>query len=128
VVRAAVVVVELDRHEVKVNGLQQCIVGEVWVRALRRNRQEIGLVPFLGRHVHVAAQLRREGHHVLDLGLEIEIEPVDDGLAEGTEDGALCNRAKHGPDYVCPFFGLGGRDKAALIVGRAADGEEDGFA
>jgi len=128
VVRAAVVVVELDRHEVKVNGLQQCIVGEVWVRALRRNRQEIGLVPFVGRHVHVAAQLRREGHHVLDLGLEIEVEPVDDGLAEGAEDGAPCNRAKHGPDYVCPFFGLGGRDKAALIVGRAADGEEDGFA
>lgn len=65
--------------------------------------------------VHELAEAVSEGGHVGRWRLEIEVEAVDYGVAEGLSDG------------VCAVYGVGLGGEAAFGVGRAADGQEDGL-
>lgn len=72
------------------------------------------------------AEFRREGGGVADGGLEVEIEAVDGGGAEGSEGVRVgLGGPECGPDFVRGRDGGGGAGETAFAVGGAADGEED---
>lgn len=122
---AAPVVVELDVDPVEGDcAVEHLVHRRVRVHALRR-RGEVVLLATVS--VHQAAQLLRKRHEVLGAGLEVEVEPVDDGRAEGP-----VRRIRVRPEEIPD--GLGGRGRrsrvaeAALVVGRAADRQQDRLA
>ena len=78
---AAPVVVELHLDEVEGHlAVEHLVHRGVGVDALRRSGEE--LLAASGA-VHQLAQLVGEGNHVLRRGLEVEVEAVHHGLAEG---------------------------------------------
>jgi len=125
--RPAVVVVELDRDKVERDRLQYGVHGDVGDGALR-GRGEVEPPPGGGGGVHDGAQAGREGRHVLRGRLKVKVEAVEHGVAKGAGDrrGGL-GRPEHGPELFGPGGGLAGRREAALGVGSAAEGEEDGL-
>lgn len=97
---AAPVVVELDHDEVERHRPAQHVVhGRVRVHALRRRRE----VHRLARAVHVRPELVGERGEVLRARLEVVVEAVDDGGAEGPV-GCRCVGAEEVPYLVGCLF------------------------
>lgn len=110
------------------------MVGRVGEDALRRRcqvvflRSEAPLGYRVWACIHQPTELIGEWCHVRRFGLEVEVESIDDRVAERTMRlGARVDRPKGVPDYLGGGFGSIGRGKSPFAVCCSADGEEDGF-
>lgn len=125
-VQTAVVVVELHPDRVE----EDCFVehgahGRVREHALR-GRGEVVFLQGVGRVV--LAQLVRERRHVPNRRFEVEVEAVDDGVAEWTQNfGAVgCRDRPEGvPEQLGAGDGCGLALETPAVVGGAAEGQED---
>lgn len=123
--QAAIIVVKLHPDGVEEDlPIQHRIVRRIRIRALRSGCEE-PLLAACGRvGVHEAAELVREGNHVGDAGLKVEIEAVDGGGAEWAVGGGAGDLgAKHRPDIVGCVDGGCGIRKAAFGVCCSSDGK-----
>lgn len=63
---------------------------------------------------------------MLDVGFEVEVEPVQTDIAERTQSlGAVLLGAEGLPDQLCAIFGVGVGLETTLAVGGASDGQQD---
>lgn len=126
VVDATPVVVELDLDEVEGDGVESGAVGGIGVDALGSSRQQELLAASV---VHQAAELGAKGGKVVDSGLEVKVETVDNSRAEGSVDLlSRRNRAEHVPDKLGSVLGVSGARPAALRVGGTTKRDGDGLA
>ena len=126
---AAPVVVELHHDEVKGNGaVKSWANGRIWIHTLGRCRK-IEAPTAAGRGcVHEISQTLAEGDQVVEAGLKVKVEAIDDGCTKGTVDRAAgIDGPEHVPNQLgTTNSGISGRE-AALGVGGAAKWEDDGL-
>lgn len=124
-VDTAVVVVELDPDGVNIDRtVEDVLVSLVGVRTLGCSSQEEVLATLVG--LNQGPELVGESSHVLDIGLEVEVESVQGRVTEGTKSiGAFLLGTKGLPHQLGAVFGIGLRLEAAFAVCGATNGEKN---